>query len=233
MIKRLVLVQRRSDADPAAFAAAVRAGAQQAAACELASPLRVSVAFVDAERTPGVPRHDAMVIAWFADGVSAQQHESLVPADAIAGPHGSRPVEVMAHEAVLRGEAWLADRWQHGGMRLKHVALAQRAEGLSPAEHASRWKAQAGAVSTASAAVAIPPEAKGSAYVQNHPLPRDDGEWAYDAVNEVYLEDDTALARRLDWFAANVGEGTGVRDSLVRASWFLVLHEEPVTAPER
>jgi hypothetical protein len=104
---------------------------------------------------------------------------------------------VLAGEHILRGEQWLARRWHEGGDMLKHMALATRAAGLSQAEFSRRWRSHAG---IAGAAV-IPGQARGLAYVQNHPVP---GDWPCDAINEVYFDDVAALRARVEWFRANV-----------------------------
>src|SRR5438552_3099511 len=84
---------------------------------------------------------------------------------------------MVAEEHVMRGAQWLEQRWQDGGPKLKHMAIALRAEGLTQAQFHDLWRSRAGKVGT----TPIPEDAKGLAYVQNHPLPRPDGDWAYDA----------------------------------------------------
>lgn len=42
-------------------------------------------------------------------------------------------------------------------------------------------------------ATAIPAEARGLDDVQNHPLHRAEGEWAYDAINEVCFDGEAGL----------------------------------------
>jgi hypothetical protein len=105
----------------------------------------------------------------------------------------------LAGEHILRGEKWLARRWLDGGDKLKHMALATRAAGLTQAEFSRRWRSHAGTAGTA----VIPGQARGLAYVQNHPVP---GHWPYDAVNEVYFDDADGLMARVEWFRANVSD---------------------------
>jgi len=131
---------------------------------------------------------------------------------------GDQNVEVVAEEVVLRGSEWLEARWRDGGERYKHVAFARRAEGLTPAQFAERWRSHAGSLG----GVPIPDEAKGRAYAQNHPLPRDVGEWPFDAVNEVWFDDLDGLRRRVEWFAEH-HDPSG--DDLFGPSRFLAVRE--------
>jgi hypothetical protein len=62
--------------------------------------------------------------------------------------------------------------------------------------------------------------------VQNHPTPRADGDWPYDAVNEVYFDDLDALRVRVEFFAETLGDQT--EDDLVGDNWFVVAREEVV-----
>src|SRR5262249_54026217 len=120
-------------------------------------------------------------------------------------------------EHVLRGQEWLQQRWREGGEKLKHMAIARRADGLTPAQFSDRWKSRAGKVGQ----VAIPEPARGLAYVQNHPVPVGDGPWAYDALNEVYFDDLEGVRTRMAFFADSPSE-----DDLVGANWFVVAREE-------
>lgn len=124
--------------------------------------------------------------------------------------------DVLAHEHVLRGTDWLEDRWRVGGPRLKHMALAARAPGLTAEEFSERWRGRAGKVG----ATPIPEVAKGQAYAQNHPLP---GEWAYDAVNEVWFDDEPDLRARIAFFAEL---GDDAEDDLVGEHRFVAVREE-------
>ncbi|RYD84644.1 MAG: hypothetical protein EOP61_39835 [Sphingomonadales bacterium] len=49
-------------------------------------------------------------------------------------------------------------------------------------------------------AVPIPDEARGLAYVQNHPLPRASGEWRHDAITEVWFDDPAGMNARIAFF---------------------------------
>jgi hypothetical protein len=106
------------------------------------------------------------------------------------------------------------------------MAIARRAEGLSQPEFSARWLSRSGRIGAAGvqAAVVIPDEARGLAYVQNHSLAGRTEDWAYDALNEVYFDDLEGLATRIEWFAAQLS-AQGEED-LVRESWFLAAEEE-------
>lgn len=174
-------------------------------------PSRVAVSTTLPDLTGPEPRHDGIVIEWFADADHLRRFEAWLGApDRAAGP------VLVTEESVMRGAEWLDQRWRDGGEKLKHMAVAVRAEGLAPAEFSERWRAHSGRN--------IPDRVRGLAYVQNHPCPRTTGEWAYDAVNEVYFDDITGLRARVDWFRENL---TGpLRSDLFRASWFLAVREE-------
>lgn len=104
------------------------------------------------------------------------------------------PGALLAEESVLRGSRWLSRRWETGGERLKHMALAVRAGGLTRAEFSRRWRAHAGTAG----GTPIPDPARGLAYVQNHVVSGD-----LDAVNEVWFDDLDGLRARVAWFADN------------------------------
>lgn len=134
------------------------------------------------------------------------------------------PVEggdVVATQHVVRGGAWLEERWRVGGDRFKHMAFARRAEGLTPAEFAQRWRSHAGSAG----GVPIPGVAKGQAYAQNHPLARTVGEWPYDAINEVWFDELEGLRQRVAWFAEH-HDPAG--DELFGPSRFLAVRETVV-----
>jgi hypothetical protein len=167
-----------------------------------AAAVRAVACEVIPELSDPAPPHDWITVEWF---VSA-----AVPV---------APVErliVVAEEAVLRGAGWLEQRWRDGGSMVKHMALATRAAGLTQAEFAARWRAHAGTAG----GTPIPDEARGLAYVQNHPVP---GEWPYDAVNEVYFRDLDGLRRRAEWFRSNVPAPAD--GSLFGQSWLLAVRE--------
>jgi hypothetical protein len=130
------------------------------------------------------------------------------------------PGTLIASESVLRGQDWLERRWESGGERLVHMALATRADGLTREEFSRRWRAHAGTAG----GVRVPDEARGLAYVQNHVVSGDCGTVAVavtvDAVTEVYFDDRAGLRQRVDWFAANP-----VADPLFGSSRFVCVRE--------
>lgn len=183
------------------------------------------------------PVHDAIGLEWFAD---AEHHRRFAGWAAGAGLAGSESAGsaagfglVVAEEHVGRGGDWLAGRWVDGGPRLKHMAVARRAAGLTPAAFSAAWQNRAGKVGT----TPIPDEARGCAYVQNHPLPRGGadgfggvgpgGDWLYDAVNEVWFDDAEALRTRIRWMDEALA--TGAEDDLVGAHAFVAVREEVVS----
>lgn len=177
-----------------------------------ARPARITVATVLSQQSGPAPKHAAVVAEWFDDAAHLAQYEAWAGAD--PGP------SVVAEEYVMRGAEWLDRRWRHGGQSYKHIALATRAADLTPAEFADRWRNHAGR----SGGVVIPDEARGQAYVQNHPVQRATGEWVYDAVTEVWFDDLAGLQARIDWFDENPPGDSG----LFRQSWFLAVTEELV-----
>jgi hypothetical protein len=158
------------------------------------------------------PPWASMGTAWFADV------EHLARFDAWCVPGGGTSLD--ADEVVVRGAEWLDARWADGGPRLKHLALARRRAGLSPTDLSRRWRAHAGSVGTRP----IPAIARGSAYVQDHPVSRPDGEWAYDAVTEVWFDDLDSLRARIAWMAEALA--TAPPDDLFGERWLLAAREE-------
>ena len=220
MIKRISFATRPEDLTFAVFAAHAPSGVR---------PSRVAVCTILPELTGPDPRHDGVVIEWFADAAHLRRFQDWNgPGDRVPWS----PV-ILAEEAVLRGAGWLDQRWRDGGDRLKHMALAVRAAGLTPAEFSRAWRSRAGQVRRAGAdqVTAIPDEVRGRAYVQNHPDPA--GERAYDAVNEVWFDDLAGLRARVEWFRANLsapaGSGRAEAD-LIRQSWFIAVREHVVLA---
>jgi hypothetical protein len=209
----------------------IDAVARAAQAPTTARPARLTASIVRRDLV-AAPRHDGIALEWFTDDEHLARYEDwladatdAIPVDQLVD-EGSSPV-VVADEVVARGADWLAARWQVGGPRLKHLALARRADGLTPAQFSERWRGRAGVVRAAGSAalVAIPDRARGQAYVQNHPRPRaeGDGEWAYDAVNEVYFDRLDDLVGRIAWFDDRVG---GADEDLVGANWFVAATEQ-------
>jgi hypothetical protein len=237
VIKRVRFATRRADLTPEAFAERWRAAvvATVTACPDAARPLRVAVC-------TGLPEvvadqvHDGVGLQWFRDPDHLERFESWVQTASFEAPLDglgavldldASPV-ILTEEAVLRGAPWLEERWKDGGEKLKHMAVARRAAHLSAAEFSERWRSRAGTVKRPgeSTAVAIPDDARGQAYVQNHVLARASGDWAYDAFNEVYFEDVESLRVRVDWFNESLAGGT--EDDLVRESWFLAAREEVI-----
>lgn len=223
MIKRITFASRREDLPltPSDAPSGVR-------------PSRIVVCATLPELTGPDPRHDGVVIEWFADAAHLRRFQDWHgPGDRV--PPG--PV-IVAEEAVLRGADWLDQRWRDRGDRLKHMALAVRATGLTPAEFSRAWRRRAGQVRRAGAerVTAIPDEVRGRAYVQNHPDPA--GERVYDAVNEVWFDDLAGLRARVEWFRANLSgpagpgpAGSGAAEAdLISQSWFIAVREHVVLA---
>lgn len=202
-------------------------------------PARVALCVALPDLTGPDPVHDGVELGWFTDANHLRRFRSWL------GTPGGWPVlsrldrvvdsdvspAVVAEEAVLRGADWLDRRWREGGTRLKHMAVAVRAPILTPAEFAARWRGHAGRVrpSGAAQAVAIPEQARGRAYVQSHPYVRRAGEWAYDAINEVYFDDLEGLRARIDWFAENLPDGAD--PDLFGRSAFLAVREDVIPVP--
>lgn len=192
-------------------------------------PLRVTLCHALDDVVPG-QRYEAVGFQWFSDTAHLARFEEWSatgggPAGARERPDAAPNPLVVAEERVVRGAEWLERHWLGPGESLKHMAVARRAEGLTAPQFSERWRSRAGTVQVPGAAGAtmIPEEARGLAYVQNHPLVRPEGEWAYDAVNEVYFDTEAGLARRIAWFDETLGGGT--EDDLVAEHSFLVARE--------
>jgi hypothetical protein len=232
MIKRVWFATRRPGVSPQAFAGPWRRAVGAAAdAPPTDRPVRITVCCT----LPGpgaAPRHDGLGIEWFSDRAHLERftgwsdgHDTTSgsPLAHILDPAAS-PVEVF-DEVVMRGADWLGQRWGGGTPRFKHMAVARRAPGLSPEEFSQRWRGRAGVLRVGSGAtVAIPDEARGTAYVQNHPVSPAAGDRPYDAFNEVYFDDAEGLARRVRWFAEHFTGGDD-RD-LIGEHWFLTGREQ-------
>ncbi len=192
-------------------------------------PLRVVSCTVLPEITPD-HLYDGVGIEWFQDTEHLARFEAWLTSPMGQGT-GEMVAQVLdlhasplfvAEEHILRGSDWMEERWRSGGARLKHMAIAKRAVGLTPEQFSHLWKTRAGKVGT----VVIPDEARGRAYVQNHALPPPRGSWAYDALNEVYFDsDDLDGIRARIAFLAETMEEHGEED-LVSESWFVVAREE-------
>ena len=208
MIKRIQFATRSKDLPESAFPAAWRQVVTAAADVPPeARPSRIAVCTTLADLTGPNPKHDGIGVEWFADPAHLERFTRWLETpgglalrdllDRIVDRDASPAV--VADESVLRGPDWLERRWRDGGEKLKHMAIALRAAELTPAEFAQRWRSRPGQIrrpGSAQATVMIPDEARGLAYVQNHPRPRTAGEWADDAVNEVYFDDAWRLRTR-------------------------------------
>lgn len=153
----------------------------------VAGPRRLALNRVLPERSDPGTGIEAVVVEWPAPddgGADASSHPALV-----------------VEEVVLRGGDWLEERWRDGGVRYKHVALATRSPGLTPAEFAERWRAHAGTVTPSSGGpvVDVPEAARGRAYVQDHPVPGAPPAM-FDGLNEVWFDDLADLDARRAWF---------------------------------
>jgi hypothetical protein len=223
MIKRIVLAGPNAD-DADRFSARWRARSNAAdAAPHECRPRRVTLCAAVDEVTPD-QRHRAVGLEWFDDDAHLIRFDSWF---ATRGP-SDRSVDatvVVAAEHVMRGDDWLEQRWTATVTTFKHIAIARRAAGLTPAEHSERWRTGAGRIQRGGEqpALVIPDDVRGCAYVQNHPVPRTDGEWEYDAVNEVSFDDLAGLRTRAEWFAEHVG--AGAEPDLISANWFLATSE--------
>lgn len=225
MIKRILLATRAHPRDEFAAAWATGLGGALTAPPQ-ARPLRLAACTVLDDVTPNPP-HDGLGLQWFTDGSHLRRFEAWWASPDAKAAHDllDRAVEpetigiVVAQEHVMRGEQWLSQRREEGRPSLKHMALARRAADLTPAEFFDRWRNRAGKVG----AVPIPAEARGQAYIQNHPLLDAGVDWPYDALNEVYVDDLDGMRTRISWFAENLDQN---EDDLVRESWFVAVREE-------
>jgi hypothetical protein len=216
MIKRFRWVRRRHELSPREFEAkwadalANRAGAGT-----------VRVAACTAERDVAGPdaAHDGASIEWFADLEALLASEQHLPPSAAALVDPGATLTSIAEERVLRGADWLAARWAQTTPKFKHMALARRADHLTPAEFSDRWRTHAGR----SGAREIPAAARGLAYVQNHPIAHTGIAPAYDAINEVYFDDLDTMQPRIEFFRHNDVKQSNA--DLVREAHFLILRE--------
>lgn len=223
MIKRFRFFTRGRQAHPDdVVAGAGELMSASATAPVEARPLRIVLCPTMIELTGAEPRHDAVGIDWFSDPDHLRRFEAWT-----LDPDPVDNVVVVAREHALRGAQWLHTRWHDRGPKFKHMAVAQRADGLTPAEFLDRWRNHAGSVQRPGAApVRIPDTARGQAYLQNHPIPRTTGEWPYDAVNEVYFDTVDDLRSRIEWFERNLPSDQS--DDLFGDSWLIAVREEIV-----
>ena len=233
MIKRIRLATARRGLGREEFAGGWReAVAAAASAPERARPVRLTVSVALPEITAD-QRHDGVALEWFSDREHLRRFESWLgtPAGRAVQRLRGEVIEddaspvVVTSERVARGADWLDRRWREGGPKLKQLAIATRADGLTIPEFLERWRGRAGPVGTASMPVAY----RGLAYVQNHPLVDDDRDWAYDAIDEVYFDDSDSLLARIAHLERELAGGA--ENDLVRANWFLAVSEDPIRLP--
>ena len=233
MIKRIRLATAKRGLGREEFAGGWReAVAAAASAPERVRPVRLTVS-VSLPEIAADQRHDGVALEWFGDREHLRRFESWLgtpPGRAVQRLRSeviefdASPV-VVTSERVTWGADWLERRWQEGGPKLKQLAIATRADGLTLPQFLERWRGRAGPVGAA----AIPVAYRGLAYVQNLPLVTDGREWAYDAINEVYFEDVDSLLARIAYFEREIAGGAG--GDLIRANWFLAVSEDPIRLP--
>jgi hypothetical protein len=203
--------------------------AAAAAAPATARPARITVSTA-ARDIAADQVYDGVGLEWFTDAEHLLRFEHWLqapegqPAGRLLGAaveEDASPV-VVADERVARGDDWLADRWRGGGPKLKQLAIATRAAGLTVAQFLDLWRSRAGKIG----AKPIPEAFRGLAYVQNHPRVMAGRDWAYDAINEVYFDDAGSLLARIAYFDKELA---GTEDDLVSANWFLAVRERPVS----
>jgi hypothetical protein len=235
LIKRIRLATGSSGLGPADFSGRWRdAVAAAAAAPAEARPARLTVATAVREVAPD-QRYDGVALEWFTGEEHLLRYETwLRTADGqdqerLLGQAidlAASPV-VVSDERVVRGAGWLERRWQDAGPKLKQLAIATRAAGLTLPQFLELWRSRAGTIGSAP----IPEAFRGLAYVQNHPRATPGRDWAYDAVNEVYFDDTESLLARIGYFERELSDRG--EDDLISANWFLAVREEPLALPRK
>ena len=93
-----------------------------------------------------------MALEWFSDREHLRRFEAWLGTPAGRAVQGLRsevierddsPV-VVTGERVVRGGDWLARRWREGGPKLKQLAIATRADGLTLPQFLERWRGRTG-----------------------------------------------------------------------------------------
>ena len=237
MIKRIRFATKHPDLSRDAFLAEWRrAVAGVVAAPTEVRPTRVTRCITLPDVDGCDAKHDAISLEWFADADHVERYHAWLDAgdgrgvaervDAVLDPDAS-PL-LLADERVMRGAEWLEHRWRDGDDKFKHMAVALRARGLTPAEFSERWKSRAGQVGKAGAtATVIPEDARGLAYVQNHPRPRPGVNGPTTPSTRCTSTISTGLRTRIEWFREHLLDQ---EDDLVRENWFIVAREEVVLA---
>jgi hypothetical protein len=233
LIKRIRLATGKSGLGHDAFSGLWRdAVAAAASAPEPARPIRLTVSTALPEAAAN-QRYEGVALEWFTDREHLLRFESWLRA-----PDGQASLELMGEaveldaspvvvtdERVVRGADWLERRWLDAGPKLKQLAIATRADGLTVAQFLDLWRSRAGTIGAAP----IPEAFRGLAYVQNHPRVEADRDWAYDAINEVYFDEIGSLLARIAYFERELTAGS--ETDLVSANWFLAVREEPIELP--
>jgi len=230
LIKRIRLATRRRSLGPEKFAGLWRdAVAVAATAPQSARPSRLTVSTALGDVVAS-QKYDGVALEWFADAAHLLRFEAWLRTPDGTGSLrqlgeaidlDASPV-VVSDEKVVRGAGWLERRWHDGGPKLKQLAIANRAAGLTLPQFLDLWRSRAGRVG----AVPIPEAFRGLAYVQNHPQAEPGRDWAYDAINEVYFEEIDDLLARIAYFERELSGPS--EDDLVSANWFLAVREEPI-----
>jgi hypothetical protein len=229
LIKRIRLATSGSGLGREEFSRLLPAAAAAAAAApEPARPVRLTVATAVPE-VAADQEYDGVALEWFTGEQHLLRFEAwLGTADGQAAQRllgeavelAASPV-VVTDERVVRGADWLEHRWRDAGPKLKQLAIATRADGLTLPQFLSRWRSRAGKIGAAP----IPEAFRGLAYVQNHPRAMAGRDWAYDAINEVYFDDTESLLARIAYFNQELTEAA--ESDLISASWFLAVREQP------
>jgi hypothetical protein len=233
LIKRVRLATARSGLAHHEFSGRWRAAVATAASAPApVRPVRVTVSTSLPEVVAG-QKYEGVGLEWFADRSHLLRYEAWLgttDGEASQQPMGravdldASPV-VVTEERVVRGADWLGQRWQDGGPKIKQLAIATRARGLTLAQFLDLWRSRAGKIGAAP----IPEAFRGLAYVQNHPQAEAGREWAYDAINEVYFDEIDSLLARIAYFERELTERA--ETDLVGANWFLAVQEEPIEQP--
>ena len=233
MIKRIRLATGKNGLGREEFSGRWRdAVAAAASAPEPARPIRLTVSTALPEIVAN-QKYEGVALEWFTDREHLLRFESwLCTPDGHASERlmgeavelDATPV-VVTDERVARGADWLEQRWQDAGPKLKQLAIATRADGLTLPQFLDLWRSRAGTIG----ATPIPEAFRGLAYVQNHPLVDADRDWAYDAINEVYFDEVDSLLARIAYFERELTERS--ENDLVSANWFLAVREELIEQP--
>ncbi len=192
MIKRMEFATRRRDVTLATFAESWRDVVSGRA--EAPRPVR--------------PRHIALKLALVGEapvskhgGVSVEvddrshlerfeewrRHDRHLvdPPGGLGGRRGGQPGGPGERGRPARRRVARRARWRQGGTKLEHMAMARRSRPPDTGRVLPTLaeRRQRGARPSETRTTAVPDEARGLAYVQNHPLHRVEGEWAHDAIN--------------------------------------------------